>query len=145
MGKTAPLDDAAESAAVRGMQVARVTGIESETQLGYAALHSLVLPYWGRVERLPDRQRDALKSTFGLGAGPPGDRFMVALAVLTLLTDVATEEPLLCLVDDGHWLDPETQVVLASWPAACTRSESPWCWPRATCSLGRHRALYQNW
>ena len=58
-------------------------------------------------------ERDALKSTFGLGAGPPGDRFMVALAVLTLLTDVATEEPLLCLVDDGHWLDPETQVVLA--------------------------------
>jgi DNA-binding CsgD family transcriptional regulator len=112
VGKTAILDDAAESAAARGMRVARMGGIESETQLGYAALHSLLLPYWGHVELLPDPQRDALKGTFGLVAGPPADRFMVALAVLTLLADVATEEPLLCLVDDGHWLDPETRVVL---------------------------------
>ncbi len=112
VGKTALLDDAAESAAARGMRVARLAGIESETQLGYAALHRPLLPYWGHVERLPGPQRDALKSTFGLAAGPPADRFMVALAVLTLLADVASEEPLLCLVDDGHWLDPETQVVL---------------------------------
>ncbi len=113
VGKTALLDDAAELAADRGMQVSRLAGIESESQLGYAALHRLLSPYWGHVERLPDPQRDALKSTFGPPAGPPADRFMVALAVLTLLADVATEEPLLCLVDDGHWLDPETQVVLA--------------------------------
>ena len=112
VGKTSLLDDAAESAAGRGMRVARLAGIESETQLGYAALHRLLLPYRGHVERLPDPQHDALKSTFGLAAGPPADRFMVALAVLTLLADVAAEEPLVCLVDDGHWLDPETQVVL---------------------------------
>jgi DNA-binding CsgD family transcriptional regulator len=112
VGKTALLDDAAASAAARGMQIARLTGIESEIQLGYAALHRLLLPYGGRFDRLPVPQRDALQSTFGLVAGPPADRFMVALGVLTLLADVATEEPLVCLVDDGHWLDPETQMVL---------------------------------
>jgi DNA-binding CsgD family transcriptional regulator len=112
IGKTALLDGAAESAAARGMQIARLTGIESETQLGYAALHRLLLPYPGHIDRLPGPQRDALRSTFGLQGGPPPDRFMVALGVLTLLADVASEEPLLCLVDDGHWLDPESQVVL---------------------------------
>jgi len=112
VGKTALLDDAAESARARGMQVARLTGIESETQLGYAALHRMLMPYWGHVERLPGPQRDALRSTFGMMAAPPADRFMVALAVLTLLADVATEKPLVCLIDDGHWLDPETEVVL---------------------------------
>ena len=112
VGKTALVDVAAESATGRGMRVARLAGIESETQLGYAALHRLLLPYRGHVEGLPDPQRDALNSTFGLAAGPPADRFMVALAVLTLLADLAIEEPLVCLVDDGHWLDPETRVVL---------------------------------
>ncbi len=112
VGKTTLLDDAAESAGARGMQIARLAGIESETQLGYAALHRLLLPYPGHVDRLPGPQRDALRSTFGLVGGPPADRFLVALAVLTLLADVASEEPLLCLVDDGHWLDPESQVVL---------------------------------
>jgi hypothetical protein len=110
VGKTALLDYAAESAAARGMRIAAMSGIESETQLGYAALHRLLLPYWGHVERLPGPQRDALKGTFGLAAGPPADRFMVALAVLTLLADVAAGAPLLCLVDDGHWLDPETHL-----------------------------------
>ncbi len=111
VGKTALLDDAAESAMARGMRVARLTGIESETQLGYAALHRLLLPYGSRLDRLPVPQRDALRSTFGLVAGP-ADRFMVALGVLSLLADVATKEPLVCLIDDGHWLDPETQMVL---------------------------------
>ena len=77
--KTALLDDAAESATARGMRVARLTGIESETQLGYAALHRLLLPYGSRLDRSPVSQRDALRSTFGLVAGP-ADRFMVALA-----------------------------------------------------------------
>jgi predicted ATPase len=88
-----------------------LTGVESETQLSYAALHRLLLPYADRVELLPGPQRDALRCTFGLLEGP-ADRFMVALGVLTLLAEVALEKPLVCLIDDGHWLDPETQTVL---------------------------------
>jgi predicted ATPase len=110
-GKTALLDAAAEAAAARSIQIARLTGVESETQLSYAALHRLLLPYADRVELLPGPQRDALRCTFGLLEGP-ADRFMVALGVLTLLAEVALEKPLVCLIDDGHWLDPETQTVL---------------------------------
>jgi hypothetical protein len=62
LGKTALLDHAAESAAARGMRVAWLAGIESETQLGYAALHRLLLPYWGHIERLPDPQRVELSN-----------------------------------------------------------------------------------
>jgi hypothetical protein len=84
-GKTALLDDTLAAAAAAGMQAARLTGVEPETQLGYAGLHRFLLPFAGHVERLPIPQRDALRSTFGLVAGPPADRFLVALGVLTLL------------------------------------------------------------
>ena len=94
------------------MQTFRLTGVESETQLGYVGLHRFLLPFADRLERLPDPQRDALRSTFGLVAGPPADRFLVALAVLTLLADVASAAPLVCVVDDVQWLDPESVVVL---------------------------------
>jgi DNA-binding CsgD family transcriptional regulator len=112
VGKTALLDHAAAVAAAGGIRTSRLTGVESETQLGYAALHRFLLPFRGQLERLPTPQRDALRSTFGLVAGPPTDRFLVALGVLTLLADVASEAPLLCVVDDAHWLDPESAVVL---------------------------------
>ena len=94
------------------MQTARLTGVEAETQLGYAGLHRFLLPFAGHLKRLPDPQRDALRSTFGLVAGPPADRFLVALAVLTLLAEVASQVPLVCMVDDVQWLDPESAVVL---------------------------------
>src|SRR5277367_3821522 len=97
-GKTALLDAAAEAAAARSIQIARLTGVESETQLSYAALHRLLLPYADRVELLPGPRRDALRCTFGLLEGP-ADRFMVALGVLTLLAEVALEKPLVCLID----------------------------------------------
>ena len=112
IGKTALLDAVAARAVTEGMGVARVTGVESEVPLGYAALHRLLLPFPRLVERLPVPQRDALRSTFGLVAGPPPDRFLIALGVLTLLADAASDAPLLCIVDDAQWLDPESAVVL---------------------------------
>ena len=111
-GKTALLDDMAATARSRGMRTARLAGVEPETQLGYAALHRFLLLFPDQMERLPGPQRSALHSTFGLVAGPPADRFLVALGVLTLLADVASEAPLVCLVDDVQWLDPESAVVL---------------------------------
>src|SRR5208282_1979512 len=112
VGKTALLDDTVAAAAAAGLQTFRLTGVESETQLGYAGLHRFLLPFADHLERLPGPQRDALRSTFGLVAGPPADRFLVALAVLTLLAEVASAVPLVCVVDDVQWLDPESVVVL---------------------------------
>jgi DNA-binding CsgD family transcriptional regulator len=112
VGKTALLDDAVAAATTVGMRTAWLTGVESETQLGYAALHRFLLPFPGYLERLPGPQREALRSTFGRVAGPPADQFLVALGVLTLLADVASDLPLLCVVDDAQWLDPESAVVL---------------------------------
>ena len=112
VGKTALLDHTAAAAMADGMRISRLTGVESETQLGYAALHRFLLPFRGQLERLPGPQHEALRSTFGLVAGPPADRFLVALGVLTLLADVASQAPLLCLVDDAQWIDPESAVAL---------------------------------
>ena len=111
-GKTALLDDTLAAAAAAGMQTARLTGVELETQLGYVGLHRFLLPFADHEEHLPGPQWEALRSTFGLVAGPPADRFLVALAVLTLLADVASAVPLVCVVDDVQWLDPESAVVL---------------------------------
>jgi len=112
VGKTALLDETVAAAAATGLQTARLTGVEPETQLGYAALHRFLLPFADYLEQLPAPQRDALQSTFGLVAAPPADRFLVALAVLTLLAEVASKAPLVCVVDDVQWLDPESAVVL---------------------------------
>src|ERR1700754_3101087 len=103
-GKTALLEQTIELAAAAGMRTARLTGVEPETQLGYAGLHRFLLPFADRLEELPGPQRDALRSTFGLVAGPPADRFLVALAVLTLLAEAASAAPLLCVIDDVQWL-----------------------------------------
>ena len=112
IGKTALFDILSARAASEGTRVARVTGVESEAPLGYAALHRLLLAFPGLFERLPAPQRYALESTFGLVAGPPPDRFLVALGVLTLLAEAASADGLLCVVDDAQWLDPESAVVL---------------------------------
>ena len=112
IGKTALLDATAARAVTEGMRVARVTGVESEVPLGYAAVHRLLLRFPGLIERLPAPQRDALQFTFGLVAGPPPDRFLVALGVLTLLADAASDASLLCVIDDAQWLDFESAVVL---------------------------------
>jgi DNA-binding CsgD family transcriptional regulator len=112
IGKTALLEYAVESAA--GFDVARIAGIESEIELGFGGLHQLLMPFLHRVDRLPEPQRQALDAAFGVGPGPPPSRFVVTLAVLTLLADVAAERPLLCVVDDAQWIDEESASTLAA-------------------------------
>jgi predicted ATPase len=109
-GKSALLDYAAECAA--DLQVVRIVAVESETSLGFAAVHRLLLPFLHSVDRLPGPQRRALGVAFGLVTGPPPDPFLVGLAVLTLLADVAEVRPVLCVIDDAQWLDEDSASVL---------------------------------
>src|SRR5215468_1221476 len=95
-----------------GFRVARTVGVESEMELAFAALHQLCAPMLDRVDRLPGPQRDALGVAFGLSAGGVPDRFLVGLAALSLLSEVAAERPLLCVVDDAQWLDLVSAQVL---------------------------------
>src|ERR1700722_15803281 len=110
IGKTALLDWAAETAG--DMRVARVAGVESEMDLGFAGLHQLLIPLLDGLDRLPAPQRAALGSAFGLTTGPPPDRFLVGLATLTLLTTAAASRPVLCVVDNAQWLDRASAEVL---------------------------------
>jgi len=110
-GKTALLDYLAGHAP--GCRVARAAGVQSEMELAFAAVHQLCAPMLGHLERLPGPQREALSTAFGLSAGPPPDRFLIGLAVLGLLSDVAGKRPLVCLVDDQQWLDRASAQVLA--------------------------------
>ena len=105
VGKTVLLDYLAGQASASGCRVARATGVQSEMELAFAGLHQLCAPLLRRAGRLPVPQRDALRTAFGLAAGPAPDRFLVGLAVLSLLSGMAGERPLICLVDDGQWLD----------------------------------------
>jgi hypothetical protein len=82
-------------------------------ELAFATLHQLCAPMLDHWERLPTPQRDALQTAFGMKAGPAPDRFLVALAALTLLSESAVERPLLCLVDDHQWSDQASAQVLA--------------------------------
>jgi DNA-binding CsgD family transcriptional regulator len=111
IGKTRLLEYAAAAAA--DLRVIWLTGVESETQLGFGALHRLLRPFLDRVPRLPGPQRGALRAAFGLSGTEPPDRYLVGLATLTLLSGVAAEHPVLCLVDDVHWLDRESAEALA--------------------------------
>src|SRR5215470_5915201 len=111
VGKSALLEYAAGAAA--DMRVARAAGVESEMELAFAGVHQLCAPLLDRLERLPGPQRDALGIAFGLRGGGAPDRFLVGLAVLTLLSEAAEDRPLLCLVDDAQWLDRASAQVLA--------------------------------
>jgi DNA-binding CsgD family transcriptional regulator len=110
VGKSALLEHMAEAAA--DMRVARAAGAESEMELAFAGLHQLCAPLLDRLKGLPGPQRDALGVAFGLREGAAPDRFLVGLAVLTLLSEVAEERPLLCVVDDAQWLDAASTQVL---------------------------------
>jgi DNA-binding CsgD family transcriptional regulator len=103
VGKTALLQYAIGSAS--GVRVMRAVGVESEMELAFAALQQLCAPMLDRMDRLPAPQQDALGVAFGLRAGDAPDRFLVGLAVLSLLAEVAEEQPLVCVVDDAQWLD----------------------------------------
>ena len=111
IGKTALLGYL--SGVAEGCRIARVAGIESEMELAFAGLHALCTPMLGRLGHLPIPQRDALNTAFGMSAGPPPDRFLVGLAVLSLLADAAEEQPLVCIVDDAQWLDRVSVQTLA--------------------------------
>jgi DNA-binding CsgD family transcriptional regulator len=111
VGKTALLDYLAGRA--HGCRVARAVGVQSEMELAFAALHQLCAPMLDRLERLPDPQRAALRTAFGISAGPAPDRFLIGLGVLSLLADAAARRPLVCLVDDEQWLDRASAQVLA--------------------------------
>jgi DNA-binding CsgD family transcriptional regulator len=111
VGKTALLEYAVEVA--QGFQVVRAAGVQGEMELPYAALQQLCAPILDLTERLPDPQRAALNVAFGVSAGPAPDPFLVGLAVLGLLSEAAEERPLLCLVDDAHWLDDASARALA--------------------------------
>ncbi|WP_433729693.1 AAA family ATPase [Actinoplanes sp. CA-051413] len=109
-GKSA-LIDYAERAAT-GTRVLRAVGIESEMELAFATLHQVCAPLLGRLKELPDLQRAALETVFGLRTGPPPERFLVGLAVLSLLSDAAGARPLFCVVDDAQWMDRASGQVL---------------------------------
>src|SRR5262245_38460899 len=111
VGKTALLEDARERAV--GMRVLAVRGVESEAELPFAGLHQLLRPALGQASQLPAPQASALRGALGLGERTGDDRFLVSLAVLTLLAELAERQPVLCLVDDAQWLDaPSTDALL---------------------------------
>jgi DNA-binding CsgD family transcriptional regulator len=111
VGKTALLDYAVESAP--DLRSVRAAGVEPEMGLAFAGLHQLCGPVLDRLGCLPGPQRDALAIAFGLEAGPAPDRFLVGLAVLSLMSEVAAHQPLVCVVDDVQWLDRASVQVLA--------------------------------
>jgi DNA-binding CsgD family transcriptional regulator len=110
VGKTALLEYLI--AVASGVTVLRAVGAESEMELAYAGLHQLCMPLLERLERLPPPQRQALEVVFGLGGGPPPDRYLVGLGLLSLLSDAAQERALLCVVDDAQWLDRASALTL---------------------------------
>ena len=103
IGKTALLRHCARTAC--GFRVAQIAGIESEMELPFTGLHQLCAPLLSGLDALPAPQQDALRVALGLSAGDGPDRFLVGLAALGLLAEVAAERPLACFVDDAQWLD----------------------------------------
>ena len=110
IGKTALMRYCARQAS--GCQLVRIDGVESEMELPLAALHQFCGPLLSSLDALPEPQQRALRVAFGLAAGPAPDRFVLGLAVLSLLAESAAVRPLVCLVDDAQWLDEASSQVL---------------------------------
>ncbi|WP_033372810.1 helix-turn-helix transcriptional regulator [Glaciibacter superstes] len=111
IGKSALLDYVAKQA--KGIRVERAFGLESEMELAFAGVHQLCLPMIDRLDRLPAPQQVALTTAFGISRGAPPAPFLVALAVLSLLSVVAEERPVVALIDDAQWLDDVSAQVLS--------------------------------
>src|ERR1700753_2849580 len=111
VGKSALMEYVAARAS--GCRLIRAAGVESEMELAYAALHQLCAPMLDRLEHLPPPQRDALGTAFGLRTGPAPDRFVIGLAMLSLFSELAEQQPLVCLIDDVQWLDRTSAQALA--------------------------------
>jgi DNA-binding CsgD family transcriptional regulator len=111
VGKSALLESLVTRA--QSCQITKAVGVESEMELAFAGLQELCQPFLDRIARLPRPQQDALGTAFGLQSGPIPDRFLVGLAVLNLLSEVAGHQPVLCIVDDAQWLDRVSAQVLA--------------------------------
>jgi DNA-binding CsgD family transcriptional regulator len=111
IGKTALLDYAVESAA--GMRVARVVGVESEMELAFAAVQQLLAPVLDRMNDLPAPQANALAVALGIANGVSPNKFLVGLGVLNLLSEMARDQPLVCVIDDEQWLDRASAEALA--------------------------------
>ena len=138
IGKTALLEYLIASAS--DLTVVRAAGVESEMELAYSGLHQLCGTILDRLEKLPAPQRLALEIVFGLSAGPAPDRFLVALAVLSLLSEVSEERPVLCVVDDAQWLDQSSALTLAfvarrllAEPVGLVFASAKWAISSATC------------
>jgi DNA-binding CsgD family transcriptional regulator len=111
IGKTALLEDLAGH--TPDTDFAAVSGVESEAGFGFSGLYRLLVPYLGGMDRLAVPQRRALGTALGLVDGPPGTPFLIGLATLTVLAEAAQDRPLVCVIDDAQWLDPESLEVLA--------------------------------
>jgi DNA-binding CsgD family transcriptional regulator len=110
VGKSALLRYAAQRAS--GCRIVQISGVEAEMELPFAGLHQLCAPMLGQLDPLPTPQKEALRVALGISEGNPPDRFLVALAALSLMSEVAAERPLVCLVDDAQWLDRASSQVL---------------------------------
>jgi len=110
VGKTALLEYLSQQAS--GCRLARAAGVQSEMELPFAGLHQLCAPMLDNLPHLPRPQREALRTAFGISAGSAPDRFLIGLAVLSLLSDAAEQQPLVCVVDDEQWLDRASAHVL---------------------------------
>ena len=111
IGKTALLGHLEQRSV--GCRLLRAAGVESEMELAFAGLHQLCAPLLDGVDALPEPQAEALGTAFGLRRGAPPDRFLIGLAALTLLSEQAGVQPLVCLVDDAQWLDRESAQCVA--------------------------------
>ena len=111
VGKTALLEHVVGAAS--DFRITRAFGVEAEMELPFAALQGLCAPILDRLDRLPEPQRAAMGSAFGLSSGPPPEQRLVGLAALSLLADASRDLPLLCVIDDAQWLDRASAQALA--------------------------------